>query len=318
MPEPIVAPEAIPGDATGILAEDFAEAEAELAAKGPEVEGGEATENAPAPEGEKETGTEAPAESEPKGDEGKEEEESDETPNPEKKPDGTEPPKDPEKPNPLKLGNREFATPEDALAEAERLIGHNANLAGQVKEAATRIVRYEKEIIPDLQSKLKEAYAANQQWQEWYEAQQSGEAGEAPTAVPAEAVEGIVERKLAEERTKQETEQMLSAWEQDVKAIEKLPNYAQAYDLMFQIADKTNPLTGKNFTPKEAYVFACKQLGIENQLEKKPAPPKPSVNPAVKNAASRPTSNAGANKVKTQQVELDEADEELAKAFPLH
>lgn len=320
MPEPIVAPEAIPGDATGILADDFAEAEAELAATGPEVEGEQAPENAPAPEGEKEAGTETPAESEPKGDEGEEEEESDETPDPKKKPDETEPPEDPEKPKPIKLGNREFATTEDALAEAERLVGHNANLAGQVNEAARRIVRYEKEIVPDLQTKLKEAYAVNQQWQEWHEAQQNGEAGDAPKAgVPAEAVEGIVERKLAEERTKQETEQVIASMKQELEVIEKLPNYAQAYDLMFQIADKSNPLTGKNFTPKEAYAFACKQLGIENQLEKKPVPPKPAVNPAAKNAAARPTPTAGSAKPKAQpKVEIDEADEELAKAFPLH
>lgn len=300
------------------------------------------------PPGENTAGEEKVETPEPTAEEPKEEEpatpEGDQEETPEAKPEGetTEPPKDPAAPHsepkldaPLKIGTREFATVTDAVQEATRVLGHNAKLAGDVKLAERRIADAETKAT-EAETRAKELTAANQQWAEWHK---KHVAGEAAGFAPGHDPEAIARRTVDELETRRTEEERQVVILKDLGEIEATSNYAEIAELFTQVSDKVNPLTGKYFMPKEAYDFACKQLGKQNLLDAptpleqiretaKPAePPAPVATKkplplAGKNAkviassAARPA-NAGSRGGGTTP-EWSFEDEALSEAFPTH
>lgn len=211
------------------------------------------------------------------------------------------------KPKGYRVGNQVFATADDAVAEATRIIGRNAQLAGDLSKRENA--------ISDLQTQLQEAMQANQEWAEWAQAQQNGEDRPLPNAPSfdpdkiADSVAARIEARNAQRASRDELAKQ-------VEGIIALPNFRQVANLVESIADKPNPLTGQIFTPNEAYDFAVANLGLpnlrKNPAATKPAPVKKLDRSAVKGAAARP----GSQRMGTTppaKVERSFADEMLAE-----
>jgi hypothetical protein len=312
MPEPLAPPGGQAGDATGLLTQIAAEEQAAVEAfVSPEVppkpkESTSATEATD----EKKEATEGTTESEeePASEDATPEEGEEETPPPE----GTEE-EPPKAGGPVKIGEREFATADDALKEAARIMGHNGNLAGQLTQAQEAYTNLHA-TASTLKSALDEAVAHNQQWQEWYQGTQEGK--KMPAPIKEQDIESLVEKIEAKRRGRQEESDMLAELKKGVEEIEATANYHQVHPIVDRIADKINPLTGKPYTPREAYAFACREVGVQNLLEKKAAPPKSVVNPAARNAAARPAPKKATGAGGKPQ-EKGFADRMLDEKFPL-
>lgn len=204
----------------------------------------------------------------------------------------------------VKLGNREFQSAEEALKEANRVVGHNANLASEVSTYKTK--------VSELEAKVQEALEANAKWAEWAEANAKGEETEKPNTPKLEEVV----RKVLEERDNRD--QMKTVEQQMKTEVEKLQtfgNFDEALPMLKDLADKTNPQTGKNFTPYEAYEYTCWKLGLENELTKK-EPTKP-VSPAegAMKAASRPAGTPKSPAPKQEEQKRDDVDEMISRYF---
>lgn len=195
-----------------------------------------------------------------------------------------------------RVGNQIFATAEDAIAEATRIIGRNAQLAGDLraKEAS----------LTTLQSQLEEAIQANKQWQEWAAAQENGEnipSPATPTIDPAKIADEVTRKIEAREVARREQESVRA----EVEKIIALPNFRQVSGIVETLADKTNPLTGRIYTPAEAYDFAAMHLGVKNLRTAPAAAPvvtKKIDRTAVKSAAARPGSQRMADAPKEKSA----------------
>lgn len=212
-----------------------------------------------------------------------------------------------------KLGNRVFGTVEDALAEANRVVGHNANLAGKLTEA---------------ESQLAEALRVNQEWVEWHKSlNETDEEGEQSPAKrsPVDIDPDDLAKKAADEAVKRiqhdtRVAQLREQFSQELQTIKATNHYFQIQDIIEQLADKVNPLTGNYFTPLEAYKFACTERGVTPELgsngkpvEDKKAPRK-IANPDAARSATRPSGGApGASK---EAPERSYVDDELSTHFP--
>jgi hypothetical protein len=261
---------------------------------------------APTPEGENKP-AETPAE--PVSEEAKEEAPA-ETPA-----ETEEKPAEPQAKPVYKIGNVEYATADDALKEATRIIGRNANLAGDIRNAHGEL-ESAKATIAEREAKLQEAIAANKEWQKWAEANAAGENKPMPNIPDADAIAEKVLQKQQEASRQESTKAALTAEFNEVTA---LPNWDDVEPTIRQIADKLNPLTGKHFTPKEAYRYACHETGAENLLIKKPeakpapVPVKPKTNP-IASAAARPTASRG-NPSGTAKPQRDDIDDFINERF---
>lgn len=222
----------------------------------------------------------------------------------EPKPEGEVPPAEgadaPKEKAPIKIGDREFATPEDAIAEAGRVIGRNANIAGELET---------------MKAERDEAVKANLAWQEWKKRQDAGEAPEPgapaePKPIDEDALADKVAAKVEERESKKAFVNRINA---EIEEISKLPHYAAVYETIKTISDKADPLTGLPFTPKTAYAYALKHHGLS--AEAKPAP-KPASSAAARAAAARPTGSPAPSAAKPDAGKRDEVNEELADAFP--
>lgn len=206
----------------------------------------------------------------------------------------------------IKIGNREFATPEDAIGEAKRVIGHNANLAGDLKVATER--------TEDLQKQLNDAMEANKEWAEYAESLKKGDVD--PDKIAQRAV-----RTMREEEVRA---QKIESMKTELSEIEKLDNYNDVYSILTKIADKSDPLTGVPFTPKSAYAFAVKQLGLPNLLEKSTdAPPTekpkeaPKPPPDMGQHAQRPTGKSRSMSGASKTEDVDKLDKRLDQQFSI-
>lgn len=302
-------PEVAPGeDATGLTTQLMAESAAaisEHAAKQsekstssettPENGGSETPEEAKAPEVQPENGEETPEtpksdEADPQKEEGKQD-------------------TDPET-SKIVLGNREFATMQDATKEYNRVVGHNAHLAGEKKAVESRLAAVEAE--------LAKAYAANQEWVEYASAQKEGrEDVPAPEATPNKQPQLSAEEvaRIAAETI--EKQQKLAQFNADIDELEALPNYAQVVDTIVSLSEKINPFTETYYTPKEAYAAACLHLGVDNLLNKtakQSSPPRTVANPEASKAAARPVpGNSASPAPKSDQK--DSWEEHVDKQF---
>lgn len=309
MPEPIAPPGGQAGDATGLMTQIVAEEQAARAEfVGTEVEGKpkESTSEETVTPDEKQEGTEGTPESTtPEGEETETPEGAEE-----EAPEGEEPPNTS---GPVKIGDREFASAEDALKEAARIMGHNGNLAGQL----TNLTEHYNSLhatATSLKSALDQALQHNREWQEWFEQNNAG--GDAPAPIRGQNMEEVVKKVMLEQRREEETGRVVAELKKEVEFIESLPNYHQVHGIIDRIADQRNPLTGRNFTPREAYAFACRELGIQNLIEKKPVSPKPLAHPAAKNAAARPSAKKPSAPAPARK-EKDFADRMLDEKYPL-
>lgn len=314
MPEPLAPPEGQEGDATGLLTQIVGEEQASRdtfidskVTKSPKESTSkpndekpkvpaDTTESEPTPEGE-----EPKADTEPE--EGEEPEE------------GTEPADKPEPPKdngPVRIGEREFATTDDALKEAARIMGHNGNLAGQLRDLGEHYQTLHS-TATSLKTQLDEAVRYNQEWQEWYNNTREGKETAAP--VKQQNLEEVVEKVMSKQKQEESERRELEDLRKEVELIESQSNYPQVYAIVDRIADKLNPLTGKPFTPREAYAYACREVGVPNLLDKKPAAPKPLATPAARNAAARPSTKKGPAPAPAK--EKDFADRMLDEKFPL-
>jgi len=280
-----VAPEQGGVDASGLEAAIMADDSAQIAAAKSPVEPPK-TEDKPQAEEDKPAVEEAKSE-EPQESEEKSEDEPVET---EDAPPVDE--KKGEKEGGIKIGGRLFKTEAEAIAEAQRIIGRNGNLAGDV----TRLTEEKAE----LQQQLEDALEANQLWAE-------------------NAKEGIVDPDLLAERviekyeSKKANDQAKLSMKEQVEAMTKLPHYEQVQDVILQIADKKNPLTGKDFSPQEAYDYACLIRGIQ----KTEAKPKPKPKPPEPPPSGSTTRITGSRSTQTtpEPKERTLLDDELSRQF---
>lgn len=213
-----------------------------------------------------------------------------------------------------KIGKVEYATADDAFKEATRIIGRNANLAGDLKTSREEI-ETARATIANHERTLQEALRANKEWQEWAQAQAAGENKPIPNLPDADAIAEKVWQKQ-QEATRQESAR--TALTTEFNEVTALPNWDDVEPTIRKIADKLNPITGKHFTPKEAYRYACNETGVENLLIKKsvaPAPVKPKVNApnAIASAAARPTASRGA--APAPQKKRDDIDDFINERF---
>jgi len=217
----------------------------------------------------------------------------------------------------VKIGKQEFASVEDAVREATRIMGRNAELSGQLKQANAR-AEEATQALESVKAQLDEALKVNQQWAEWYEKATAGETAEPPHAKQP-SIDEVVRKVLAEQEAARAEAERMKAIEAEFEKVQNAPNYPQVAETIYKIADQINPLTGKYFTPKEAYEFACRMAGIVPELETTappPVPPKSPVNSAVKSSAARPSGSGRLAPQQETRVTTIE-DEYLAKAFPL-
>lgn len=222
----------------------------------------------------------------------------DKTPKPEKEPKSKE-----EDATPIKLGTREFASIEDAMQEANRIVGRNGQLAGEIDALNAKVESLGGE-VNDYKGQLEEAYKINQEWAAWYQKTQAGEKATPPDTTTD--IKKIVADVLKTQKAAEQEEATLAQMKAEFAKVEAAPNYAgDVQRIVHQLSDKINPFTGRYFTPLEAYDTACKHLGAENALIPKPnapAPkpaPKPATNPALVKMAARnpaPPSGRGASK----------------------
>jgi len=200
----------------------------------------------------------------------------------------------------VKIGNREFASVDDAIKEANRVIGHNANLAGQVTT-----LQGENET---LRTGLKELREANQEWAAWAASIKAGKDIDPKMLIKATLDE------YKNSQSQAEGEKQMHA---ELNELKQLSNFTELVPHMYKIADRVNPLTGEFFTPREAYRFVCQYFGLENQLDKKPASPQVPKKPAPKApvAPPVPARPTGANQTKTppKKNAPDDADIELGR-----
>lgn len=279
-------------DATGLAADILADDRASAPQPKSEVTKDDTkTENEPDPQGDKTEGETTP-ESETKPDDAT-------PPAEESEDDPAEDDKDKEpQDGQIKIGNSVFASKDEAIKEAQRVIGHNANLAGDVARLET--------VVKSTQEQLDEALEANKEWQEW--AAKAAEGKIDPKAIAKQAIEEY-------ENGKQESTRVQTIAQQ-VDTIKALPNFAQVQDVIIEIADQVNPITKKNFTPLEAYEFACKHKNVENLLsEKKPAPKTSEAPPAPPRTAARPTGQGKGAAPTPKEEGPDAADIALRQSF---
>lgn len=319
-----VSSDAAIGDNTGlaaqVLADDAAAYEAAVS-NTKQGAGNEATSSAKAGDGEGK-GQDS-VEDVPTEDNGQVEEETETEPEgeqPEAK--ESEEPKTETKPAPLKIGSKEFATPEAAVREATRILGRNGELAGRIN-ALEAEMQQATTSNAELAAQLKEALRVNQEWKEWHEASEKGQNKAAPREQQP-SVEDTVRKVMSEQREAQKADEWRSYVVKEHEEIQALDNYADVSQILFQLSDKVNPFTGKYYMPKEAYAAACQHLGIPNLLANKPAankpasstPPKPIADPARKQAAARlhPTSRRSALAENADK----EVDDVLSGAFPTY
>lgn len=198
------------------------------------------------------------------------------------------------KPGTFKVGNREFSKVEDAVAEANRIAGRNAKLSGDLKTATEATEKAQKE-ADGLKAQIADLRAANKAWEDW-----SKDQGERPAIKETDA--GDIADQVIAKLSKRDTEKAeKDAAQKELEAVEAAANYDDVSELVEKLSDKINPLTDKHFTPTEAYRYACRELGLENLVEKKAEPtPKAEekppetkiAKPPVKAAAARPTGAA--------------------------
>jgi len=193
---------------------------------------------------------------------------------------------------PLKIGKLEFATTEDALAEATRVIGRNAQLAGDVNSLT--------ESVQSLQTQLQEALQANDEWAKFYDAE-AKKANLDPTLIAKRAIEEFKRSEQLEksqETVKQEFDQVL-----------KSPHYATVFPTLSKLAKQTNPLTGSKYTPREAYDYALWVHKITPEAETTdPTPiPPPSKVPAKMVAKPAGANRSGGGKETKPKDEYDQA-----------
>lgn len=227
-------------------------------------------------------------------------------------------PKSDEQDAPLKIGDRVFATPADALKEATRIMGRNAQLAGELDTTRERAETLSSE-VSNYKTQLAKALETNQQWAAWYQKEKAGEAATPPDT--SQNIEEVVSKVIQAQKAREQEEATLAQMKDEFSKVEAAPNYAgDVQRLVYQLSDKVNPITARYFTPLEAYDFACKHLGVENVLNKpevvapKPVPKSP-VNSTIAKAAARsvtPPSGRGASK---PTVKHDDEDDYIDRSL---
>jgi len=213
----------------------------------------------------------------------------------------------------IKLGNREFATMQDATKEYNRVIGHNARIAGDLKARDTE--------LNALKAEYQKAVAYNQEWLAYYQAQENGDTD---TPMPAGEhkpdTKGMTPEEIAKITTETiERREKLAQFSAEIEMLEALPNYATVVDTIVSLSEKINPFTGTYFTPKEAYTAACQHHEVDNLLTKTSKPEKPRVmaNPDAVKAASRPVPGSGGAPAPTDSKDSwsDHVDKQFDRLF---
>jgi hypothetical protein len=203
-----------------------------------------------------------------------------------------------------KIGNREFSSVDDAMAEANRIVGRNAKLSGDLKK---------------FQSEIKKLTEINEQWSGWAAKRTKGDPQESPEpeAIDPEMIAEKVIQKMETKKIDTESEKAMA---KEVEELEALDNWDDVQEVVEKLSDKENPLTGKPFTPKEAYRMAVHELDLEDLTKKaKPAkddPPKADKTKAgddsakkVRSAAARPNGGSAPtiNKAEKRRDFIDAA-----------
>lgn len=297
----------------------------------------EAGKNAAKPNAEKEQGEDEPEETEEADEESEEEEDAEETETTEEvdeeedadeseedpkkpkakaeKPEAKAKPAPPKKPKgegeeegkTFKIGERQFKSVDEVVKEATRVIGRNANLAGEVRTLT--------KAKSELQKELDAAYEVNQKWVKWAEDKVGAPPSHDPKLIAAETAKALKASKDEESTVEDLTKR--------IDALKELENWSETEEIVEKLADKINPLTDKHYTPEEAYDLACHNLGLDNLREeedeeegegaKKKAAAKPKPKSAVKSAAARPTgAGAKASGQKPKETKADVVDDMLA------
>jgi hypothetical protein len=235
----------------------------------------------------------------------------------EPEPKGEEPKGEEEPAATYTIGEREFKSVDALVKEANRINGRNANLAGNLTKAEERAEKSETDLAKVLEM--------NKRWKEHFDALEKGEEGTKRPDLDPEHIAELTTEKLSKRQTE---EAMKSALNEEVEHLESLSNYDEVLETVEACADCINPKTGKLYTLREAYTYACKELELEDEWEKeetpeetpepvKPATPAPKSSKAVKSAAARPSGSGGGAPAPKKDPNDDWLDTALAEALPL-
>lgn len=215
------------------------------------------------------------------------------------------------KPKSWKVGNQEFASPEALAREANRVVGRNGQLAGELRTKESQIAT--------LSSERDEAAAKVKEWEEWAASLDGGEQKPSPANKPLDP-DDLAERVYQKGEARRLQAERESSLRKEVDTLQSLPNYGEVADVVFDIADAINPITKRVFTPKEAYAYACREVGVENLWDKqqvKPAavPPKKIDRSTVKSAAARPAVGRNGTEAPKAKHEPTFAEEMLSQSM---
>lgn len=209
-----------------------------------------------------------------------------------------------------KIGNQSFATPDDMAREAQRVVGRNAILAGDIAKRDT--------VISDKETQIAELQAQIQEWNEWARANENGEARPMPDLDPDKIADKVAERMEKRSSVAAKKEAIKNEFVQ----MQSLGNYAEVEDVIYDLSNKVNPLTEKHFTPFEAYDYAVAHRGLQNlrKVESKgkpaaPVPPPKVERKIVKSAAARPAAGRQGTVPPSQKQPKSFAEEMLDEQF---
>ena len=214
-----------------------------------------------------------------------------------------------------KIGSKQFGDVKDVVREANRLMGHNSNLVGQINTIKSQ--------AEEAQTQLAEAIKVNQQWVDWYNKSQNGEDDKEESPAPAKK-EAIIDPVAIAKQIKEELnndkkrDELIEMYKTQHASVEATSNYYDIVETYNALSDKINPLTSNYFTPTEAYEFACKHHGLDSELtsdsKKEKAPLKTVANPEAIKKAARPRTDSSLTPA--PKNEKDWVDDVLTNAFP--
>ena len=209
-----------------------------------------------------------------------------------------------------RIGNQSFATPDDMAREAQRVVGRNAQLAGEITKRDTA--------LSDRETQIAELQAQVQEWNEWARANENGEARPMPDLDPDKIADKVAERMEKRSSVAAKKEAIKNEFVQ----MQSIGNYADVQDVIYDLSNKVNPLTEKHFTPFEAYDYAVAHRGLQNlrksqskaKVEAPVTPPKIE-RKTVKSAAARPAAGRQGTVPPSQKQDKTFAEEMLDEQF---
>jgi hypothetical protein len=209
-----------------------------------------------------------------------EDEDTKEDDDPEAKKDDTEAEDNANTPKVYKIGGQEFTDPEEAIIRAASVYGDNSRMAGELKQYEQTIEEKD-EALSELQEKVKILEQQNADWKKF----QDGE-GDEPKADPSNVVDEVL-KKLKQEKEVESIKQRKEQYADQIKDLQKKPDFALAQNEMIRILDKYFKGDVDSISPNELYELARGKMKEDE----------PSIQEAVKELERKNQSKESAKKI---------------------